>query len=595
MSPLRSISPIACLLLLLSLPAWPQGHGGGGGGSRGGGTSTPTRGAASIGNLNPQSMPTSFNNLPTADEEGKLEFRTATILVQVPVVVTDKTGNHVRGLTKDSFHVFESGKEQKLSVFEEVVTTNAKIAPVVTRPGEFQNLTLPSDPPHSVTVIALDTVNTPFLDQSYGRHELIKYLAKSVDSGQVMALMLMTSRGLKVVQGLTGDPEQLAQILKRASGELPAMQTVSQDATDNAAAGDFSDSLYTAITPNTDPVAAMEAFIQRGDAFYAQFQQQNAIETTLNSFLGIAYALNGVPGRKSLLWATGSFPFALTTPSTVPGGYLSTLYERTMQALDEAQISVYPIDMRGLVDFTDASKRRVPTTQQMSNRSWYQQSTIDTLNEFAEMTGGKAFYNTNDLAGSFKRAADDASSYYLLGYYLDNSDNKAGWRTLKVKIDKTGLDIRNRQGFFVTNATVHREITRNTDIANALASPLEGTGIPITMKWLGVSGDGEKKKAEFAVHLPPGGVTLTADNRVNFEYVVTAYAEKAKKNDVPRKFGQMFASSLPDTQMATLRTSGVLFKGALLDVPPGEYAVRLVVRDNISGKVGSVTAPLTVN
>jgi VWFA-related protein len=594
MSSLRSV----VFFLLISFPAWAQGHGGGGGGGgHASGASTPTRGAASIGNLNPMSMPTSFDNLPTADEEGKLEFRTESILVQVPVVVTDKSGNHVRGLTRDSFHVFESGKEQKLSVFEEVVTTNTKIPPVVTTPGEFQNLTLPPDQPHSVTVIALDTVNTPFLDQSYGRHELIKYLANSVESGQVMALMLMTSRGLKVVQGLTGDPAQLTQILKKASGELPAMQTVSQDATDNAAAGDFSDSLYTAITPNTDPTAAMEAFIQRGDAFYAQFQQQNAIETTLNSFLGIAYSLNGIPGRKSLIWATGSFPFALTTPATVPGGYLSTLYERTMQALDEAQISVYPIDMRGLVDYTEISRRKAPTTQQMSNRSWYQQSTIDTLNEFAEMTGGKAYYNTNDLSGSFKRAADDASSYYLVGYYLDNHNNKAGWRTLKVKIDKTGVDVRHRQGFFVTNATVHREITRNTDLSNALVSPLEGTGIPITMKWLGVTGDGDKKKAEFIVQLAPGSVTLSGapDNRVNFEYIVTAFAEKAKKDDAPKKFGQLFASSLPENQMATLRASGVRFKGALLDVAPGAYAVRLVVRDNISGKIGSVTAPLTVN
>ena len=56
------------------------------------------------------------------------------------------------------------------------------------------------------SVIALDTVNTPFLDQAYGRRELVKFLARNLDSGQVLALMLITSHGLKVVQGLTGDP-----------------------------------------------------------------------------------------------------------------------------------------------------------------------------------------------------------------------------------------------------------------------------------------------------------------------------------------------------------------------------------------------------
>jgi VWFA-related protein len=587
--------PIAASFLISS-SAFAQ-HGGGGGstgsGSRGstGSSSNPGSGSRLGGNsLNTTS-------LPTADQEGKLEFHTETILIQVPVVVTDKSGNHLHGLTKDDFHVFENGKEQKLSTFEEIVTANAKIPPLTPKPGEFQNLTIPADQPHSVTIIALDSVNTPFLDQTYGRHELIKYLANSVDSGQVLALMLMTSRGLKVVQGLTGDPVQLTQILKKASGELPALQGTSEDTQAEAGTQDLTGSMFASMM-SKDP-NALQDFVQHGDAFFAQFQQQNAIETTLNSFLGIAYSLTGIPGRKSLIWATGGFPFTISSPATVPGGYLSALYERTMQALAEAQISVYPIDLRGLVGngVGDASRSRISSPQQMTRRSWYQQSKIDTLNEFAEMTGGKAFYNTNDLATSFKRAADDASSYYLVGYYLDANNDKAGWRSLKVKLDKGGTEVRARQGFFVTNATVHRELTRMSDLSNALTSPLEGTGIPITMKWTGVSGDGDKKKAEFVVQLAPGGVTLgnAPDNRVNFEWVVTAYAENAKKDDVPKKFGQTFATSLPEAKIAAVRSSGVRFAGQIQDMVPGQYAVRLVVRDNVTGKVGSVTAALTVN
>lgn len=594
---------ILALIFTSSLVVAQHGGGGGGGTGSGGGShgGTTSTGTSSNNNLNANgagSTPDSLSSLPTADQEGKLEFHTETILIQVPVVVSDKNGKHLHGLTKDDFHVMENGKEQKVSVFEEVVTANTKLPAVTPKPGEFQNLTIPQDQPHSVTVIALDSVNTPFLDQSYGRHELIKYLAESVDSGQVLALMLMTSRGLKVVQGLTGDPAQLSLILKKASGETPAMQGTSEDAQIDAASDDVAATLFTNMV-GQDPIAAMHDFMEHGDAMYAQFQQQNAIETTLNSFLGIAYALSGIPGRKSLVWATGGFPFTISSPATVPGGYLSTLYERTMQALDEAQVSVYPIDLRGLVGngMTDASHSRIASPQRMTRRAWYQQSKIDTLNEFAEMTGGKAFYNTNDLATSFKRAADDASSYYLLGYYLDSSNNKAGWRSLKVKSDKGGAEIRAREGFFVTNATVHRELTRMTDLSNALTSPLEGTGIPITMKWSGVTGDGDKKKADFVVHLAPGAITLggAPDNKVDFEFVVTAYAANAKKGDVPKKFGQTFAAALPDAKAATLRDKGINFGGFLTDVAPGQYAVRLVVRDNVTGKIGSVTAPLTVN
>ncbi len=58
----------------------------------------------------------------TADD-GKIKFRAQTILVQVSIVVTDKSGNHIHGLTKENFHVFENGKERKVATLEEIVTT----------------------------------------------------------------------------------------------------------------------------------------------------------------------------------------------------------------------------------------------------------------------------------------------------------------------------------------------------------------------------------------------------------------------------------------------------------------------------------------
>lgn len=531
--------------------------------------------------------------LSSAENEGKIEFRTQTILVQVPVVVTDKGGNHIHGLTKDDFHVLESGKEQKISSFDEVTAATSKFPAAALKPGQFSSLTLTDQQPRTITVIALDTVNTPFLDQASGRRELVKYLANSIDSGQVLALMIITSHGVKIVQGLTGDPAHLLEILKKVSGEMPSLQGVDIDAQADASAGDISGLL----TSGSDPDAAMQSFVQRGDAIFAQFQQQNAIETTLNAFLGIAWSLSGVPGRKSLIWATGGFPFTIASPNVVPGGYLANLYERTMSALTEAQISVYPVDVRGLVNTSpvvDARKSGVPTTRQINNRAWLQQSSIDTLNEFAEMTGGKAFYNTNDLASSFKRAADDASSYYMLGYYLDLSNNRAGWRQLKVKLDKKDTEVRARKGFFVTNATIHPELTRNSDMSYALSSPIEGTGVPITVQWSSVSAEGEKKKAVFLAQMAPNGLAFAPDgqNKLDFDLAAVAFADKDGKEAAHAMVN--FSKPVPETQVASVRANGVAFHNAL-ELAPGKYTVRFVVRDNVTGKVGSVTAPLTVN
>lgn len=112
---------------------------------------------------------------PTADREGKVKFHLQSILIQVPIVVTNKAGNHIHGLTKDDVHVLENGKEQKISTFEEITATNTKLSAITSKPGEFSNLALSDQQPRNVTVIALDTINTPFLDQANGRRELIKF------------------------------------------------------------------------------------------------------------------------------------------------------------------------------------------------------------------------------------------------------------------------------------------------------------------------------------------------------------------------------------------------------------------------------------
>ncbi len=598
------VLPLLAFTLACSL-ALAQGHGGGG--SKGGATTgtmvNPTanmNGNIATGTGN--TLDTTTVHLSSASDEGKVEFRTQTVLIQVPVVVTDKSGNHLRGLNKGDFTIFENGKAQKVSTFEEMTTSTAPLsAPAAAPAGQFRNLAIDSSQLRNIVVVVLDTVNTPFLDQTYGRQQLIKYLAQNVDSGQVMALMVITTHGLKVIQGLNGDPAKLADALKRVSGELPALTGVSAQSQETALSGD-SQQLSQAVGASFGSdslLGSLNSFVEHGDAIEAQFYQSNAIETTMNGFLGIAWSLSGVPGRKSLIWATGGFPFAMDSPSTVPGGYLSLLYERTMLALNDAQISVYPVDVRGLVNSPSFVGGRssglsggIPTTRQTTNRMWLNQSKIDTLNDFADMTGGKAFYNTNDIAGSFKRAADDASSYYLLGYYLDTSNSKSGWRKLQVKVAGKDVEVRARNGFFVTNATMNPLLSRDRDMNNALHSPIEGTGVAMTVQWAGLAPDGDKKKALFAAHMPAGGLSFEgARSQLNFDFAAIAYDKDGKEAG---QTARNYTPVVPEAQLASVKTNGVDFRNAL-ELAPGKYTVRFVVRDNLTGKVGSVTAPLTVN
>jgi len=578
------------LTLIATCAVAQRGSGRGTGTAPGGNPSVPYSGPYS-------STPASIAAGAHADDEKKVEFRSETVLVQVPTVVTDKAGNHIHALKKEDFKVEENGKEQKIAVFEEVTATNARLMPTRNPPGTFSNLAQNGEPPRNVVVIALDTVNTPFLDQTYGRKELVKYLADNVDAGPVLAMVVIGSKGVKTISGLTNDPASLLDALKKVRGELPALQGVDIDAQALSAAGGATTALVAPLTPGGDPTTQMEQFVVQGDAIYAGYQQARAIENTMRAFLGIAWSLSGIPGRKSLIWATGGFPFYLDSPSAVPGGYLSVLYERAMEALNDAQVSVYPVDVRGLVGNSpaaDTSRGHIggqAFVTKSNNRSWLQASTIGTLQDFAAMTGGKAYYNSNDLATGFKRTVEDSTSYYLLGYYLDTHNTKPGWRKLQVKVAHKDVEVRARSGFLVTNATMNPELTQQADLGFALSSPFDSTGIPLSVQWRGTSPDGDKKKVAFALHLPVTGVTIEGDRNT---YDVDFIAQAVKNGVPPSNVGGTAKGALTAEALTKIKAEGIFYANSF-DLPPGDYQVRFVVRDNLSGRIGSVTAPLTVN
>ena len=600
---LRSLLVSGLLFIFVSTGVLAQKPGGGGGrnvGPRGNFNKTISKGpsgSTSNGLVPPGSQ------VHHADEERKVDFRSQTVLIQIPAVVTDKSGTHVRGLGRADFQILENGKEQKIAAFEEVEGSHGSFAPNAPELQEFKNLASRSDGPHIITIIVLDTVNTPFLDQAYGRKQLIKYLAENVTSGQVLALAAITGKGLKVLHGLTSDPQVLIRALKKLNGEIPAMQGIDIDAQATSASTDvFAPTPFQLVAPGGDTEAAVQDFLLNGDATVARMQQDHAVEITIRAFLGLAWSLSGVPGRKSLIWATGGFPFYLDSPAAVPAGYLAPLYEETMQALNQAAVSVYPVDVRGLTNYSSSSDVEYAPrgsaltgpnfARSVAARKWLQNSTFDTLRDFAAMTGGRAFYNSNDLAGGFRRAADDSSSYYMLSYYLDTKNTNPGWRQVKVKVNRQDTEVRARNGFFVTNATVNPEASRKTDMQMAIASPFDSTGIGLSVRWRAVSVDGNKKRIGFALQLPPDGVTIEQTDKSHYDLDIFFMAAK---NGIPADSDGQEIQGTPSAEtLAKMKADGLAYNN-VLELLPGDYMVRFVVRDNLSGKVGSVSAPLTVN
>ncbi len=540
-------------------------------------------------------------------DNSEIKFTSRTELVLIPTIVTDKSGAHIGGLKKEDFTVLENGSERKIATFEEI-TTNTQRLSHPKREDEYSNSWGGGESARRITLIVLDLINTPFLDQAYARKELLKYLTQSMDRREPTGLFTLTRSGIHIVHDFTSDPRMLQAALRKVKGD--AAYLVDSTADVEAITGSASPEGSAGVDPGAVQSEAdrLQTMMEDAELNFQSFQQRLAITYTLEGMQQVAQALGGFPGRKSLIWAGGGFPFSVSdnTMQLAPAGRDSLtdvlpLYEHTWKLLNDAQIALYPVDVKGLQGNAASATIRMPSANNrrpggyMRSVSWRQMDTQAALQTFASMTGGRAYYNSNDLVQGFRDAVRDSSEYYMIGYYLDRSNPKPGWRKLAVKVKRDHVDVRSRSGFFVTNATVNPEASRDSDISSALQSPLDYTAMPFVVRWDAVEASKEpgKKRVRYIVDLAadPSLIDVADNNHVQLDFVTLAKTAEGKQVDHP--VGQKVDLHPAGERLATIREKGIAYRGAL-DLAPGEYTVRFVVRDDLSGRVGSVAAPLKV-
>ena len=142
-------------------------------------------------------------------------------LVVVPVVVTDKRGDHLAKLSKDDFRIEEDGKAQPIARFEEVnATTTPMKRAAAPLPNSFTNEVIGDPTSRLLVIIALDFLNTTFSDEVFARRALLKYLSESVRENTLVSLVTIDQTGLHQIHDFTTDTAVLVAALKRASGGL---------------------------------------------------------------------------------------------------------------------------------------------------------------------------------------------------------------------------------------------------------------------------------------------------------------------------------------------------------------------------------------
>ncbi|HUJ09147.1 MAG TPA: VWA domain-containing protein [Verrucomicrobiae bacterium] len=536
-------------------------------------------------------------------EKTPLTFTSKPTYVLVPVVVINKEGKIVSGLKIEDFQVQENGKDQKVASLEEIKPSTAPLSRPAAPGNEITNQTSADVTPRRLVIIALDLLNTPFLDQTRARRALLDHLSESIEPDCLYQLLAIEDTGVRILHDYTQDTAALVAALKAVGTRFPANQTVDAETLRHIS----TDAGVTTIpavpydpkgaagggTPDSKALADFVA--ARAEQAYAQRKATDAVSSTLQAFLQIAQRASGLPGRKSLIWITGSFPFSIDPgTASVNEGLSFDAYQHTMQLLEQQLISVYPVDARGLVSTEpDASvhlnrRNDVFGIQQSRDASNRLLDTLNTMRAFADMTGGQAYVNTNDTRGAIHEAAQDGSDYYMLSYAVDKSNRRQGWRKISVKVGD--YHIRARHGYFLTQTTLDPLTSTGYDMDNALKSPFDYTGLPLKVVLNSPVSEGDKRKVTFAMTMPPKSASVDSTDN-NHLHVDIAYAVLTTTGQDAAHKGTSYDLKLNPGQLQSIETQGLGY-GDTIELSPGVYQLRLVVRDDLTGQIGSVRAPL---
>jgi VWFA-related protein len=344
-----------------------------------------------------------------------------TRLVEVDVVVHSK-GAAVADLNQDDFTVLDNGKPQKIATFNVISSRTTAGKSVELPPGTVSNrLNVAGEEPAGTTIVLYDMLNTVPEDQSYGRQALLQYL-DTLPRGDHFALYSL-GKALRVIQDFTDDPDRIRRAARRASPEASPDQTADDLTADLlASAPDLGDPIANAMQHNS--------IMEMQDA-----AQVNRAVITGKTLELIARHLQGLPGRKKLVWITSSFA-AQTTDVRSHNGHDTIEHkefgreiDKAVRALNNANVAVYPIDPKPLSFFNDPGFLRPG---------------IDAMNLFAGGTGGRAFYMINDVATAIKTAVEDSEVTYALGFYPVDIKLDGSYHSLSLKVARHGSDLRHR-------------------------------------------------------------------------------------------------------------------------------------------------------
>ena len=540
--------------------------------------------------------------------------------VLIDVVVADKYGQPVKGLDKTHFQVLENGVAQQISFFEEHQADPAPAPPahpLQLPPDVFTNFESAPDSGPAL-VMLLDSLNTPTADQAKVRMAMLDFL-KQVPAGTHIAVFTLSSR-LRLLQGFTGD---LA-LLKTALAN-PQSWPKQSHLTDDPGQDTYADSMPKPGIGSSSAISNADVLMARFVADEQDFRMDQRVHITLDAFNNLSTYLTALPGRKNLIWFSGSFPLGLTPDIPVPQGVSPAAFQteginsgrtydqelrRTSNLLALARVAVYPVAAGGITSApsqfnssqsnNDALHAPSVMIRQGGAEAGNDISVHSTMDTLAEDTGGRAFYSTNDLAGVIRNVSQLGANYYSIAYTPKDSNYDGKFRKVAIKVDAPKVKLDYRRGYYAddpektgvdklahptrTAAVLLRGAPPETQILfKVRVAPTEGAapdprGVRYSINWV----------ADLhGVTLPAAGNGL---RHGGLALVAVAYDTDGKARNSVTNSASLI---LKPEEYANYLKTGLQFHQEL-DLPRGLIYLRVAIVDTTNDHAGATEIPLTV-
>jgi VWFA-related protein len=496
--------------------------------------------------------------------------------VVVNVVVRAK-GAPVTDLAARDFELFDRGKPQKISFFAMTSATPLRRAAaqdpgnVFTNRGESR-----SEAPTTATVLLVDGLNTEFSDQVFARDQILRFLGGLNPSERIAIYAL--GRQLHVIHDFTGDRDHLAKVLERFRGGH-VRELITPD-------------LDSDVAQMLDPLQ-LEDQAQKNEKVYREGLR---VERTIAALDSIAKHLARLPGRKNLVWISGSFPI-YPGFKAVTGRYETSRQKsftaeaaRTARLFSEANMAIYPVDARGLFSvgkYSAGGSRSARSMQARDSPNPFHADNLDVMKLLADGTGGVAFYNTNDVSKALRQAVDDAQVTYTLGFYPAQETLDGKYHELNVKVARKGLDVRHRKGYIAVEGAALSDDERATALRDAMWSPLEASAIEIVARV-----DLNAGALDLSLAINPETFTLEQKQDRWVGGLDVFLAQRDAQGKALETTRDSLDLNLTAGRYAS-RQANWLALAKTLRPKPEAVQLRVIVQDRLTGALGSVHVPLS--